>query len=228
MYRYVFILTLAGAFALVGCSERDINIDALPYDLQQQYEQAGMMKKEGFEMAVEAFNVRNYERAIEILRSLNVTGQDKAYVLNLQGAAYTKLKNFDRARESFENALGHASDFFPPRFNLAEIEFLQGRYTEALEKFTQLAQSAGVSDLLVFKIYLSNLKLGDTITARRLLDRMPRLGSTPIWYYASAAWEFNNGNMRAGRNYVRIARELYPAERDRQLYEETLRDLGWL
>jgi len=228
MHRHVFILTLAGAFALVGCGDPKTNLDALPYDVQRQYEQAGMMEKEGFEQAVEAFNAQDYERAIDILRSLNVAGQDKAYVLNLQGAAYTKLKNFDRARESFEYALVHAPEFFPPRFNLAEIEFLQGEYKKALEKFQQLAQSAGVSDLLIFKIFLSHLMDGDTITARRLLDRMPRPGTTPVWYYSAAAWEFKKGNKRSGRNYVRIARELYPEEKDRQLYEETLRDLKWL
>ncbi len=57
---------------------------------------------------------------------------------NLKGAAYTKMRDFDKARVCFEKAISIAPDAFMGRFNLAETEFVTHKYDAAVKRLTPL------------------------------------------------------------------------------------------
>ncbi len=57
---------------------------------------------------------------------------------NLKGAAYTKMRDFDKARASFDKALKIAPNAFMAQFNLAETEFVTHQYPAALQRLEPL------------------------------------------------------------------------------------------
>jgi len=59
------------------------------------------------------FDAKNYDQALQKLKSLEASMQDDPFVLNLLGAAYTKKKDYTAAQGYFEKALAKQPDFFP-------------------------------------------------------------------------------------------------------------------
>lgn len=82
--------------------------------------------------------VRNLE-ALEKLNELEAQLGTNYLLCNMRGAVYTKLKEYDKARPFFRQAIELAKDLkeeaFHPRFNLAELDFVAaGNAGRALAK----------------------------------------------------------------------------------------------
>ncbi|MCX7869206.1 MAG: tetratricopeptide repeat protein [Terrimicrobiaceae bacterium] len=187
-----------------------------PVDDNTRFEVEGILK---------LFERKKYDEVIQKIRALPLEGEVGAFLLNLQGAAYTKLKDYEAAKASFEAALKKAPGMFSATYNLGEILFLQRKYAEALAWFQGMLANDPRNELLQFKVFLSQLLSEDTEGARKTLSRMKFPGDTPAWYYASAAWELRRGNRGKASDYLDGARYIFPGKTE--IYEETFTDLGW-
>lgn len=170
------------------------------------------------------FDAKNYDAALKKLLDLETKMPDDPFVQNLLGAAYTKKKDFGKAQQCFDKALAKQPDFFPAKFNVGELLFLQRRYAEALDYFEKMQEQDPKNELLQFKILLCQLQLGQMEDAQKTLKKIKYPSDTPAWYYSQAAWESKNGNTKKAREYVTGARYIFGPKT--ALFEETFEDLG--
>ena len=174
--------------------------------------------------ALADFDTKNYDAALTKLKVVDAKMPDDAFVQNLLGAAYTKKKDFATAQKYFDKSLEKQPDFFPAKFNVGELLFLQRRYAEALAHFQKMQEQDSQNELLAFKIFLCNLQLGDKDRAARTLKNIKYPGDTPAWYYGQAAWASKNGDNKKALEYVTGAQYIFGPKT--ALFDETFEDLG--
>jgi tetratricopeptide (TPR) repeat protein len=179
--------------------------------------------KDLIKAALADFDAKNYDAALSKLRAVNATMPEDAFVLNLLGAGYTKMKDYTEAQKYFGKALRNQPDFFPAKFNVGELLFLQRRYAEALKHFQQMLQRNSGNELLQFKVFLCQLLIGDDGRATETLKTIKYPGDTPAWYYAQAAWASKHGDNKKAIGYVAGAKYLFGSKT--ALFDETFEDL---
>lgn len=177
------------------------------------------------ERALADFEKKKYPEALAKLQEAEKESPDDPFILNLIGAAYTKQKDYSTAKTYFDKALAQNPGFFPARFNVGEILFLQKQYPQALGFFTDMLRQAPGNELLQFKVVLSLIMTDQVDDARKLANRMKFPGEGPAWYYAHAAVEQKQNNKSKASEYLAGARNFFPNQIS--LYNETFEDLGW-
>ena len=133
--------------------------------------------KHMIQAALADFDAKKYDDALEKLRALEAKMPDDAFVQNLLGAAYTKKKEYATAQKYFDKSLEKQPDFFPSKFNVGELLFIQQRYPEALAHFQKMQERDPQNELLQFKVFLCHLQLGDKDKAATALKAIKYPGS---------------------------------------------------
>lgn len=173
--------------------------------------------------AVSHFEKKEYEQALEYLdRALQVYPRDPSSI-NLRGAILTKMNRFEDARTEFEKSLKLDPQFFPARFNMGEILFLEGKNEEALSYFATLNDNYWRNELIEFKLVILFAVTGRLEDAERLLGRMRYPGDSPAWYYANAAYQYAAKDPKESLKYLQAARSIFDQSKS-ALYEETLEE----
>lgn len=190
----------------------------IPMDQQDQYQAA-------INHALEAFEAKDYDQALTAIDQAKAIFPRDPFAVNLRGAVLTKTKDYQGAREAFENALALDPTFFPARFNLGETYFLEGKPEEALKYFEALRENYRDNELLNFKLIVLFHATGRGEDAARLLKRMPYPGEGPAWYYAQAVSAAVAGNKAEAKKYRNTALSLL-GEKKCELYEETIQESG--
>lgn len=170
------------------------------------------------------FDAKKYDDAQSKLLDLEKKVPDDPFILNLLGAVDTKRKNFTAARGYFDRALEKQPDFFPAKFNLGELLFLERKYPEAADFFRQMLQNDPANELLQFKNFLCAYQVGDSDAAAKALKKIRFPGDTPAWYYAQAAWELKKGDKKKAREYVKTGQTIFGSKT--ALFDETFHDIG--
>lgn len=175
--------------------------------------------------AVADFETEKFDDSIKKLDEANKLTPKAPFILNLLGAAYTKKKDYTKAESYFKEALDVQFDFFPARYNIGELYFLQKMYPQALSHFSGMLTSNPGNELLKFKIVLCLLQTNQDADARKMVDEMSYPGSEPAWFYSKAALAYKEGKKKKAREYTDSAKVLFSTKEE--LYAETFRDLGW-
>jgi len=177
--------------------------------------------------AMRAFNARDFEAALKLVDKADVTFQVTPVALNVRGAIAIEEKRYDEGREFCLKALKNDPGFFPARFNLCEIQFTQGKYAEARALFQNLRDSHPEDDLLKFRIFLTYLLEKNDTVAKPYLDNLPQLGTSPLYYYSQAAWEFAHDNPVEGKKWIASGNRIFPPSKHIN-FVDVFYDLGWL
>ncbi|CAN5395114.1 hypothetical protein BH23VER1_BH23VER1_33730 [soil metagenome] len=162
---------------------------------------------------------------------------------NLTGAAYTKMRDFEKARASFERAVQLAPDVFHAQFNLAEIEFVTDNFEVAESEFLRLLEEnpemdLGTRRLLEYKVLVCRLKLDDEAGAKEQLAKFTYLDDTPAYYASNAAIAFNQAAKtsdkekkaaarEAAQQWLQSARNIY-TEQQVEVFLDALVEAGWI
>ncbi len=201
-------LAVVAGFALLSCNKPEEKTGQTPV-----------------EKAMADFGKKKYDEALATLLEVEKQEPNSPVIHNLVGAAYTKKKDYAAAKACFEKALEHDPNFFPARFNIGELLFLQKQYPQALGFFADMLRAAPGNELLQFKVVLSLLMTDQVEDARKVASRMKFPGDGPAWYYAHAAVERKEGHKSKASEYLAGARTFFPDSS--ALYNETFEDLGW-
>lgn len=81
------------------------------------------------------------QKALNALQAYAPKANNKANWLNVEGALYLMLSEFDNARQSLMAALEHDNSLLAPRLNLASLEFRSGRVKQALSAIRALKET---------------------------------------------------------------------------------------
>lgn len=177
--------------------------------------------------AMRSFTARDFDKAREQVRKADSSWQQTPVSLNILGAIEIEQKNFEEGRKFCLTALNKDPRFFPARFNLAEIPFVQGKYTEARAMFLKLQEDEPNDDLLKFRIFLTFLLDKKDAEAKKQLDEIPLINDSPISFYANAAWEFSHGNEPKAKEWIASGVRTFPPIKHIN-FIEVFYDLGWL
>ena len=172
-------------------------------------------------------------RLQEALQRLDEAEQivpDLFMVHNLKGAVFTKMRLFDKARESFQRAAKLNPASFHPKFNLAEIDFVQGQWEKAMREFDTLIKGnadAGTKKLMQFKTVICLLKLNKVEDARKLAKSFSYIDDDPVYHMSHAAIEFHLGNKEEAQTWLDSTSRIY-AQQQITIYMDSFIEVGWI
>lgn len=172
-------------------------------------------------LATQDYEAENYQGALDRLATLQGSAAQDLSVLNLRGAVLTKSGDYEGARKVFQGILATDPNYFPAAFNLAEVQFMAGDAAAALESFRAIRLRDPRNELVLFKIILCHLTLGQEEEARKLAEVLIPAGSTPAWYYAQAALARKAGDRRAEARNIDAAQAIYEEDNCR-LFDESM------
>jgi len=176
---------------------------------------------------MDAFTRGNYDDALAKLADAQKMRPNEPELFNLQGAIYVKEEKWQQALDSFGKALAINPKYFPARFDSAEVLYLEKKYPDARAAFEKLESEDPRNELIQYKVYLTYLLEGNLTEAKTLLDKFDFTGNTPAYYYAQAAWYYNQKNTPEAESYIASAIQIFPPQSN-NLFAESLMDAGWL
>lgn len=181
--------------------------------------------------AMNRFRIRDFKGAVEYVDRADEVLPPTAWSLNVRGAVAIELREFERGAKFCSDALLLEPGFFPARFNLCEIPFLQGQYAEARTLWLKLSSDMKKGDpfqeLLTYRIFLTWLLEKDFERAKECMEKLPFPSQTPAYQYAHAAWARQNGDIAKWDEWVRSAAFIWPESR-RSEFVDVLIQLGWM
>lgn len=184
------------------------------------------------------------QEALQRLADAEAITPELFMVHNLKGAVLTKMRLFDKARVSFKKAQELNPKSFHPRFNLAEIEFVEAadkaRAGDEAAAATQFASAqklfealiAGKADaatqkLIEFKIVVCQLKQGKVAEAEAAAKAFSYIDDEPVYYLSHAAIEFHKGDKAAAQEWIDSANRIY-AQQQVTVYMDSFIEVGWV
>jgi len=179
------------------------------------------------ESAMRSFVARDFKTAITLVDKAERNYQPTAVSVNIRAAVAIEEKKYDEGREYCIKALQLDPKFFPALFNLAEIPFMQGKYAEARLTYEKLIDDPTNSELVKFRLILTYLLEKNDERAKEMIDKIPLLNDTPIYYYANAAWEFAHGKKKEAQSFMTSAETVFPKAKIAN-FIDVFYDLGWL
>jgi tetratricopeptide (TPR) repeat protein len=212
-----FVLTVAALLSVV----------CLASSAEDPLKDAPTTYRQAMYAAMRSFTSRDFDGAKATVHKADASFQQTPVSLNILGAVAIEQKRFEEGRKLCLEALNLDPRFFPARFNMAEIPFVQGRYAEARAIYERLQQDEPKDDLLKFRIYLTYLLEKNDEMARQHLDQIPIVNDTPISFYANAAWDFAHGDEASAKNWLAGGMRTFPAIRHVN-FVEVFYDLGWI
>ena len=177
--------------------------------------------------AMRTFSTRDFKTTLALVDKAESMYQATAMTVNVKAAIAIEEKRFDEGKEFCLKALQLDPKFFPALFNLAEIPFMQGKYAEARLAYEKLLDDEASVDLIKFRLYLTYLLEKNDEVAKQLLDKIPLLNDTPIYFYSYAAWEFAHGDEKKAQTYLNSAETVFPKSK-RGNFLDVFYDIGWL
>ena len=188
--------------------------------------------------AMRSFQAHDYKTALALTDKADSFLPPSPLTLNVRGAVAIELKQYAEGLKYCQQALKLDPKFFPARFNICEIPFLQGKYKEARQLWQYLHENYSndypsfakddiMPELLIYRITIAFLLEKDFVHAKDWMDKIPFPSVSPAYQYAHAAWERENGNMAKWEEWLKNAAYIWPDSK-RANFSEVLVQLKWL
>ncbi len=142
---------------------------------------------------------QQYDQALARLNDAERIKPGSPIVQNARGSIYTSMKDYGKARECFKQAERLSPGMFEARFNLTELDYVQGNYEAAAASFTKLLATysdlqPSIRSLVQFKIIACHLKLKKITEAEDLVRRFAFAEESPASYFTKMAFAVHNGD----------------------------------
>jgi hypothetical protein len=181
--------------------------------------------------AMRRFQLRDFKGATEYADRADEVLPPTVWSLNVRGAIAIEQRDFERGYKFCSDALKMEPGFFPARFNVCEIPFLQGKHAEARGLWQKLLagirQGEPTAELVTYRIFLTYLLENDFDHANEWMEKIPFPSLTPAYQYAHAAWSRQKGDLARWEEWLRSAAYIWP-ETKRSEFTDVLFQLGWL
>ncbi|TLD69774.1 hypothetical protein FEM03_15730 [Phragmitibacter flavus] len=171
--------------------------------------------------------------AMEKINEAEAIKPGTAILHNMRGSVYTAMRDFDKAQEQFEKAQVLHPGAFEPRFNLLELNYVRGQYTEAEKGFTELLNTypklrVEIRHITLFKILVSQLKQDKLTAAEETMKNFTFMDDTPAYYYARAAMSFHKKDKVDGHTWLNKGSQIFKQPEQTVPYVDSLIEARWI
>ena len=208
--RFLAVLAIVGT--ITGCSKGPSGA-ATP-----------LQADAALQAASKAIGEQNPDKALRLLGPALEARPRDPEVLNMKGAILTKLKDYDGARSSYEQALQLSPGFFPARYNIGALMALGGEWEPATTYFRNMLIDQPNNELVKYKLLLLLLARDSDPELQIKLFAEETPSNSPGWYYASAARSYKQGNRRQAAKFTEVARNIYGDQT--AIFEDELQESG--
>jgi tetratricopeptide (TPR) repeat protein len=177
--------------------------------------------------ALTAYNQENYDSALAQLDPADKISPKNPGLLNLRGAILMRQQKWDLAAAQFNAALGIDSKYFPAKFNLGEIPYMQKKYPEARAIYQKILDDNPKNELLMYKIFMTYLMENNLDQAQTWMSKFDAFGDSPAYYFSQAAWNYYKKQNEEAESYVASSANIYPPAAN-IIFAESLVEAGWL
>jgi tetratricopeptide (TPR) repeat protein len=152
------------------------------------------------------------QKALEKLVEAEALKPGNPVVFNARGSVYTSMKDYAKAREAFTKAEALNPNAFEARFNLTELDYVQGNYEQAAESFAKLLDIHAslpehIRNLVQFKILVCKLKLGKLPEAEALVTTYAFKDESPVGYFTKATFALQKGDQATANEWLAKAQK---------------------
>ncbi|WP_075087964.1 hypothetical protein [Verrucomicrobium spinosum] len=156
---------------------------------------------------------KNFD-ALQKLDEAELLQPSSPLIPNVRGSIFTAMRDIPKARENFEKARSLSPEAFEPKFNLVELDYVEGKYPEAEAGFSKLLTDypklkLEVRHLSQFKVLVCRLKQGDVSGAQEIAKNFTFMDDTPAYYYSKAAFAYQEGKKGEGNEWLGRAAGIY-------------------
>ena len=186
-----------------------------------------------YNSAAEDVSSGHYREALAKIDAIDQRQPDLAAAQNLRGVALMRLGEYRNAETALRKARVLDPGFWEARFNLAEVPFLAGNWTEARNRFRDMTEQpnehvqGATLDLINFKIYLTLLLEGKDKEAAPVLEKLQASVESPALYYTKAALALKRKERTQAKSWMATAEKEY-SEQLNKLFAESFYEIGWL
>lgn len=172
------------------------------------------------------------QEAFEKIIEAEAIAPDLFQLHNLKGAAYTKIRDFPKARVSFLKSLELNPTAFMSKFNISELDFVEHKFPDAEKNFKKLVADSpemnlGTRRLIEFKILITLLKQDKDAEAAKIQETFDYLEDTPAYYFGNAAIAFDADDEEEARGWIRSAEKIYSPQ-EVSVYLDSFIEIGWI
>jgi len=204
----ILYLILAGAlcFFLTRPLLHKPEITAVPLP-QRAAAKTGLM--ESITEISKLITEKNFAEAKKELQTLETEYPNDARVQMIKGATFAGERSYPEALAAFQKALDIDPNSSAALMNLAEIEFVMGKYSEAEEHYRKFLSLQPKASLVLLRLYLcAQLRKAPEEAGQYL--RSPTIGAQSMeWYYMKAAESLFAGRKEEGLKTLEKARLLF-------------------
>jgi len=173
-----------------------------------------------------------HTEALESLRLAEELQPQNPIIPNARGSIYTAMRNFDKARECFTKAKEQSPNSFEPKFNLTELDYVQGKYAEAEASFAKLLKDypkirMQVRHLIQFKVLVCQLKQDKVSEAEITMKAFTFMDDTPAYYFTKASFAFQKNDKTEAQAWLIKAGTIFKLQ-DNAAYLDTLMEAHWI
>jgi Flp pilus assembly protein TadD len=186
----------------------------------------------------EAQNLQGRHRYFDALAKLDEAQKldpKDPNIPNVRGAIYLvpALRRYDEAKAEFQKALEMQKGALAPRFNLAELEYVQHKFSESEAAFAAVLKDfpklpLAVRHLVAFKLLVSLVKQDKLDAAEKVLkDNFTFMDDTPAYYYSKAALAFQKKNETEAQEWLVKAGVIFK-QAETSAYVDSLMEARWV
>jgi Tfp pilus assembly protein PilF len=177
-------------------------------------------------------STQKYEDALRKIRDAEVLKPDSPIVQLARGSVYTSMKDYEKARQCFKAADALKPGSFEPRFNLTELDYVQGNYESAAASFTAILKSfpdlqKEIRSLVQFKIVVCRIKLNDIAEADELVKKFAFAEESPASYFTQASFAAQKGDNATANQCLTKAQKAF-SPREIAPYVDALVEAHWI
>jgi len=178
----------------------------------------------------------NEKRIIECLRKLEQAEEvfkGNPGVFNLRGACLTELRQYQKAKQCFADALQIDPENIIYQFNHMEVFFAAEEYAKVLPMYEKFRTRIAENDLLTgslidFKMLVCLYKTGDKKKAEALLAKHDINADTPFYFYAHAVYFYEQKQLQKAEEMLRAGLRIYAPNNMHVAFQDTLEEAQYL
>lgn len=159
-----------------------------------------------FHLAQCAYQLEQYDLAVEYSNTAEKYTADNAQILNLRGMAFISLGKLADARTVFEKILVSYPNDIDARFGLAELDLFDGRLSGAEKKFEDALRRQGTNRKVLLSLALISAEMGKNDIALKYINQAIQYhsGEAEVHYLASYL-AARRGDWGEAEHYARAA-----------------------